>query len=325
MNNEPLVSIIIVNYNGKSHLEECLKSLIKIDYNNFEIILVDNNSTDGSREFINKFYTSVKLIMLDSNQGFAEPNNIGAKNAKGEFLLFLNNDTVVTPNFISELIKVINQNPKNVICQSLLLKPNGEVDSSGDFVDTWGRAYSSTNKTKVVKEILSARGASMMTRKDSFFELGGFDKNFFATFEDVDLGWRAWIWGYRVVIAPNSIVYHLGGQTVKNLSSEVKFHGVKNVIILSLVNFETSLAINNIIKHFFAILVKKSLRISIVPVPEQSSSVPSGKIILKGIFWVLQNLKYVLAKRRKVNSRRVMSTKDLLKKGLITSNYPQNV
>jgi len=321
MEEESLVSIIIVNYNGKKSLEKCLESLMKINYKNFEIILVDNNSSDDSCKFVKKFYGSVNLLILEKNYGFAEPNNMGSKKAKGEFLLFLNNDTIVMPNFISELIKVINQNPKNVICQSLLLKPNGTVESSGDFVDTLGRAYSSTNKIKEVKEILSARAASMMIRKNSFFELGGFDKNFFATFEDVDLGWRAWIWGYRVVIAPNSIVYHKGGQTVKNLSSEIKFHGVKNIITLSLVNFETALVLNNIIIHFFTILVKKLFRTSIVPDPEQSFSIPSGKIILKGMFWVLKNLNYVLAKRRKVNSRRVFSTKDLLKKNLITSNH----
>ena len=178
----PLVSVIIVNYNGKHHLEKCLPSLNAIDYSNVETILVDNNSTDGSIEFVEKSFSSIKITKLDKNYGFAEPNNIGAKIAKGEFILFLNNDTMVTSNFITELVKVINQDPKNVICQSLLLKSNGEVDSSGDFVDTLGIAYSSKNKTTEVKEILSARGACMLIRKKSFIELGGFDKNFFASF-----------------------------------------------------------------------------------------------------------------------------------------------
>ena len=107
MDNEkaPLVSVIIVNYNGKHHLEKCLRSLSKVDYKNYEIILVDNNSSDGSIEFVKESYPSVIIKKLDKNYGFAEPNNIGAKSANGEFLLFLNNDTYVEPNFISELVK----------------------------------------------------------------------------------------------------------------------------------------------------------------------------------------------------------------------------
>jgi len=196
-----LVSIIIINYNGKHHLEKCLKSLIQIDYKNYEIILVDNNSSDDSINFVKKFYPSVGIIQLEKNYGFAEPNNIGAKRATGEFLLFLNNDTIVKSNFISELVNVINTDSKIVICQSFLLKPNEEIDSSGDFVDTLGRAYSSRKKVSEVREILSARGAAMLVRKESFFDLGKFDKKFFASFEDVDIGWRAWLWGYRVILA----------------------------------------------------------------------------------------------------------------------------
>jgi len=314
----PLVSIIIVNYNGKTYLEECLSSLEKIDYKNYEIILVDNNSTDTSVEYVKNTYPSITIIKLNRNYGFAEPNNIGAKNAKGDYLLFLNNDTTVNPNFISEMVNVLEQDPQIAICQSLLLKPNGEVDSSGDFVDTLGRAYSSKNKENEVKKILSARGASMMVRKDSFWDLGGFDKRFFASFEDVDLGWRAWIWGYKIVLVPNSIVYHKGGQTVKQHLSEVRFHGVKNSLIIRLTNFETGLATSSIFKTLGVILFRKSFGISPVEEHEEIFPLPSVKIILRGVMWVAKNFGYVLAKRKNVNSRRKRTTKDLLNLGLIT-------
>ena len=134
----PKVSVIIVNYNGKTLLEKCLESLVKVNYENFEIILVDNNSTDGTVEFVTKTYPSIIIIKLDSNRGFAEPNNIGAKIASGKYLLFLNNDTIVTPNFISEMVKVIEKDKKIAICQSLLLRLDGSIDSSGDFIDQLG-------------------------------------------------------------------------------------------------------------------------------------------------------------------------------------------
>ena len=313
-----LVSIIIINYNGKHHLEKCLKSLMQIDYKNYEIILVDNNSIDDSINFVKKFYPSVGIIQLEKNYGFAEPNNIGAKKATGEFLLFLNNDTIVKPNFISELVKVINTDSKIAICQSFLLKPNGEIDSSGDFVDTLGRAYSSRKKVSEVREILGARGAAMLIRKESFFDLGKFDKSFFASFEDVDMGWRAWLWGYRVVLVPSSVVYHTGGQTIKNISDEIRFHGIKNTLMLRLVNFELSLAIKSIIKLFFVSFMRKIFRVKIISDPEEGPPLPSYGITFKGVSWVIKNLGYVLEKRKLVNKKRVLSTKELIEKGLIT-------
>ena len=216
------------------------------------------------------------------------------------------------------MVKVLQNDSKIAICQSLLLKTNGEIDSSGDFVDTLGRAYSSKNKVNEVKKILSARAASMMVRTYSFWDLGGFDKKFFASFEDVDLGWRAWIWGYKIVVVPNSIVFHVGGQTVKQHSSAVRFHGVKNSLIIRLTNFETRLAASSIIKSFGIVLLRKTFGISVVTDPEKTLPLPSIKIIFRGIGWVLKNLNYILAKRRIVNSRRVRSSKDFLKLGLIT-------
>jgi len=312
----PLVSVIIVNYNGKHHLEKCLESLMKVDYEKYEVILVDNNSTDNSVEFVKNVYPSVIIIKLDKNYGFAEPNNIGAKIAKGDFLLFLNNDTKVNPNFIQEMVGVINQDPKIAICQSLLLKPNGEVESSGDFIDTIGRAYMSKEKVTEVKEILGARGACMMVRKNIFWELGGFDKNFFASFEDIDLSWRAWIWGYKIVLVPNSIVYHTGGQTVQLLRSEIKFHGVKNTLVLCFTNFEAPL--NKIIKLFYVSLMKKSFGISVGTDYELARPLPSFGTVFRGLMWVLKNFKYVLVKRKKVNSRRARTTEELVQRGLIT-------
>ena len=100
----PKVSIIIVNHNGKTLLEKCLESLFKVNYENFEVILVDNNSTDDTVEFVTKNHPSIILLKLNSNKGFAEPNNIGSKIATGKYLLFLNNDTIVTPSFISEMV-----------------------------------------------------------------------------------------------------------------------------------------------------------------------------------------------------------------------------
>ena len=327
----PKVSVIIVNFNGKNLLEKCLNSLFKIDYDNFEVILVDNNSTDESVDFIIKNYPSITPIKLDSNKGFAEPNNIGSKSAKGEYLLFLNNDTVVTPNFISEMIKVIENNDQIGICQSLLLKPNNTVDSSGDFIDGLGVVFSSKKIPNNIEKISSAKGASLLIRKKLFTDLGGFDKKFFATFEDVDLGWRTWILGYNVVIVPKSIVYHVGGQTINQLKSKIAFHGFKNQISMKITNFETKLVLKKLIIFFIKygfrelkIWMDYSLtgttRLTPTKYEEKIAQKPNFIIILKSLFWIMTNSKYLMKKHHEINSKRVLETKKLEELGVIFNN-----
>ena len=329
----PKVSIIIVNYNGKELLQKCLDSLLKVNYDNFEIILVDNNSTDGTVEFITKNYPSLIIIKLDSNKGFAEPNNVAAKISKGKYLLFLNNDTVVTPNFISEMVKVMETDKKIAICQSLLLKPDGSVDSSGDFIDHLGVVYNSKTKIDEIREVSSARGASMLVRSDIFEKLDGFDQKFFITFEDVDLCWRSWILGYRVLIIPTSIVYHEGGITIKKIKSEIAFHGFKNQLAMKITNFEPILAMKNMmlffgiygireLKIWLDYTISGSTKLSSTEYEDNIAPKPSFKVIAKSIFWILSNYGYLLKKQRTINKNRVYST-TILKKMNIIHNVKQ--
>ena len=326
----PKVSIIIVNHNGKTLLEKCLESLFKVNYENFEVILVDNNSTDDTVEFVTKNHPSIILLKLNSNKGFAEPNNIGSKIATGKYLLFLNNDTIVTPSFISEMVSVIENDNKIAICQSLLLKPDQSIDSSGDFIDHLGVVYNSTKKTDDIREISSARGASMLVRKNIFDILEGFDEKFYVSFEDVDLGWRAWMIGYKVVLTPTSIVYHVGGQTIKSKKSEIAFHGFKNQLTMKITNFEPSLAIRNtllfFIRYGFRELkiwldykIKGTTTLTATDYENKIAEKPSFKIITKSIIWILSNPKYLLKKQRQIRFSRKVSTEALMKMNIITN------
>ena len=326
----PKISVIIVNYNGKKLLENCLESLFKTDYNNFEVILVDNNSTDGSMEFVTKNYPKIIVIKLDSNKGFAEPNNIGTKIAKGEYLLFLNNDTVTTTNFISEMVNVLEKDEKIAICQSLLLKPDGNIDSSGDFIDKMGIVYNSKTKTDEIKEISSARGACMLIRKKIFDKLGGFDEKFFFSFEDVDLGWRSWILGYKVVIVPNSIVYHDAGKTSSKLKSEAAYHGLKNQLSMKITNFEPRFALRSLLLFFFVYgsreikiwfdyKIKGSTTMTSTNYEDKIAENPSIKIVIKSISWIFKNIRYLQRKHHRVNESRIMSTNSLEKIRIITN------
>ena len=329
----PKVSVIIVNYNGKHLLSKCLESLSTINYENLEVILVDNNSTDESIEFVTKNYPSIILLKLNKNKGFAEPNNLGAKLAKGEYLLFLNNDTVVTENFIDEMIKVIDNDKKIAICQSLLLKPDGSIDSSGDFLDDLGVVYNSKTKIDQIREISSARGASMLIRSDVFKELNGFDEKFFVSFEDVDICWRAWILGYRVLVIPTSTVFHSGGSTIKKIKSEIAFHGFKNQLAMKVTNFEPGLSVKKMLLFFCTYGVRElkiwldytisgSTKISSTEYEDNIAPKPSFRIIAKSILWIISNYGYLLKKQRKINKNRVYSTA-VLKKMNVLHNVKQ--
>ena len=318
--NLPLVSIIIVNLNGKLHLKTCLEFLSKINYENYEIIVMDNNSKDGSIEFIENNYPEIKIKKLDKNHGFAYPNNIGVKDSKGEFIVFLNNDTFVDSNFIIELIKVLQKDSQIAIGQSLLLKKDGTVDSSGDFIDNLGRAYSNHEIPNNVSYILSPRAACMIIRKNVFFELGGFDEDYFVSFEDVELGWKSWLWGYKSVIVPSSIVYHDGGKTVKTISDEIAFHGVKNTISLRMTHFDFFDSIRSITLMIFVVIFQKFFKINLAYNKNLKFNPPKLKILFKGLFWIISNLPNIYRKRKKIKSGTAVKNSFLRKQGLITSN-----
>jgi len=314
----PLVTIIIVNYSEKDLLSDCIESVEKTSYDNFEIIVVDNNSKDNSVEFLNKEYPNIKVLELDRNNGFAIPNNLAAQTAKGKYLVFLNNDTVVKPNWLIELVSVLEKENEIKIAQSLLLKPDGLVDSSGDFIDHLGRAYSKHDIPKENRHILSPRAACMIISKEFFLDLGGFDESYFATFEDVELGWKCWLFGYKVILVPNSIVIHKGGKTIKKLNEEISFHGVKNSISLRITHFDLQDSIRTLFSMFFILFFKKIFKISLVNEIDQRLNIPNIYTITRAIFWVLKNMNKISNKRKIIRSRRKTNNQELKNLGLIT-------
>jgi GT2 family glycosyltransferase len=337
----PLVSVIIVNYNGEVYLDKCLDSLRATTYPNFEVLVIDNNSTDQSSDLVKRNYPYVKLIKLKTNQGFAVANNLAAKEAKGDFYIFLNNDTVVTKTWLSELVNAIieSEDKEVAIAQSFLLRQNGEIDSSGDFIDRFGRAYSSKLKNPPDRrQIMSARAASMIVKKQVFWELGGFEEMFFASFEDVHLGWKAWIAGYKVILASNSIVYHFTGQTVKRLKNRMNFHSMKNQACIILLNFEFPLCIKNLMS--LIPLYKPSIKSTKQAQDRQGASDKQArrgedqdlntitpeiysnpvllKDVLKTLLWMSSHCLMLYKRYRQINRMRVRSTDCLNKMGLIT-------
>ncbi len=315
----PSVSIIILNHNGINLLGRCLSSIIKTSYPNFEIVIVDNNSTDGSPDFIRKNFPSCRIIALDHNEGFSRANNIAAKDVSSKYVLFLNNDTFVTDgHWLGELVRVIDRDDSIVIAQSLLMRPTGEVDSSGDFATKRGITYNSKiMDSKNPRLILSARGASMIVRREFFLSVGGFDDDYYISFEDVELGWKANIWGYKVVMVPTSVVYHLGGTTTRNMSEIITFHGLKNQLSLLTTHFETGRAVTNLILYFARLLLR-FFKLTFKLGKNEEMFVVDKSAVFRAIMWYFRNFGTIRAKAKHINKLRKKSTSELVEIGVIS-------
>lgn len=243
----PRVTIIIVSRNGREHLGPCLDSLGQLDYppDLIEILVVDNASEDGTEAFIQKQYPAVRVIRLERNLGFAEPNNIAAAEAKGEYLAFLNNDMTVDRSWLGEMVKLATD-PDGADCVGgrVLSWDGREVDFSGGVVNFEGRGFQvgykagSGETAEDGGEIFFPNGGSLLIRKEVFLDVGGFDPDYFAYYEDVDLGWRLWLYGHRVVFSRGAVTYHRHGGTTRGIPEfKKRFLRQRNALFTLMKNY----------------------------------------------------------------------------------------
>ena len=324
----PLVSIIIVNFNQKQLTLNCLESLNKVTYPNYEIILVDNGSTDGSFEAIKNINFKIlgsKLILIKNrtNLGFTGGNNIGYKKAKGKYILLLNNDTQVFKDFLEPLVDRLENNPKVGIVQSkLLLMENHELlDNVATYLTITGFlfyiGYLEKNSARYDKFIysFSAKGASMMIKK-SILKTGLFDESYFAYFEETDLCWRTWILGFFVGYEPKSIVYHKMGATSLAMKSEfTQYHSFKNRIRTILKNTSTTTL-------FWMLPIHLLLVIGLIVVFFLSGKRKVALAVIKSIWWNVENIGKTLNLRKKIQATRQINDYVLFK--YVLKNPPIN-
>jgi len=251
----PLVSIIVLNYNGKEIIRSCLNSILRSDYSNFEVILVDNGSTDDSIEQVEKLFGldfRVKIVRNDRNLGYCEGNNIGIHYAKGEIIVFLNNDTEVDVDWLKEVMIMFIRDSTIGAAQPKLLNyyfPE-KIDSLGGFINLYG--FTSGGNLNIndmpslePHEIFFAVGSAMFVRKKVLNEIGIFDPYYFMFCEDVDLSWRIRLKGYKIILIPKSIVYHRISFTAEKASSiRISWYIRKNRLTTLIKNYE----ISNLIK-----------------------------------------------------------------------------
>jgi GT2 family glycosyltransferase len=207
-------SVVIIAFNDKQHLPDCLDALLV--QNNAEVIIVDNASSDGSAELVETAYPHVRLVKAGRNLGFGGGNNLGASVAQGEYLVFLNSDTIADKNWLHPLLSVMERDPSiGLATVKLLLMHDPErINTCGNDVHFTGfgylRAYGTCADTYTQdEEVCAISGAAFAIRKDLFHSLGGFDECFFPAYvEDTDLSWQVRLAGYRNVVVADSIVFH---------------------------------------------------------------------------------------------------------------------
>jgi GT2 family glycosyltransferase len=217
MKSDPFISVIIPNWNGKRHLAECLESLKRQTFDNFETILVDNGSTDGSVEFVRERYGEwIRVIRIEKNLGFTGGNNVGIHCARGKFIVLLNNDTWAEPTWLKELAEGIGPDTRIGIWGSKILSyyQRDRIQAVGELIywDGLNRARGQYEQDKgqydEVEEILFPPGCGAMYRKELFGKIGVFDEDFFAYGDAAEVGLRARMAGWKCLSVPKAVIYH---------------------------------------------------------------------------------------------------------------------
>jgi GT2 family glycosyltransferase len=310
-----LISIIVLNYNEPQITVRCLGSLKDLMYKNYEIILVDNGSVEDIEKYV-KSSEQIKIIKNKKNLGYAEGNNVGVKIAKGDLIVFLNNDVVVEKDFLNPLVEKLLSDPQIAAVQPKILQyPKKQlVDSVGSYFMSTGFLYHVGHNKKDQKkyqkeaEIFTMKGACMIFKKKVLDKVGILDKDYFAYFEETDLCQRVLLAGYKIVYTPTSVIYHEGGQTSKKLQSTfVQFHSYKNRIYTYCKNLEAPTLLKVLPLHLLLCEVVSALYLV------------TGKFSLawsiqRAILWNMGRIGKIKQERKKIKKLRKLRDNEYLPK-----------
>lgn len=314
------VSVIIVNYNGYEYVRRCVEAVLANCYPDFEIIVVDNGSTDSSVERLLADFPGlgVRFVPLQTNLGPSAARNRAARIATGEFFAFLDNDTKPDGDWLVVPVERMNADPSigAIQCRLMLLREPNRFDYVGDYLGTYGFLIQSVyageedvGQADSESVILSAKSAGMLVRRSAFVETGGFDDDYFIYVEETDLGLRLWLMGYRAIYVPESRVLHEFGTSSVILGHQqnalAKFHGTKNYVLTLLKNLETRTLLRILPRHI-------SLWCGYAVLNLAQRRWQSSGLILAGLWWNVTHLGPTLKKRRLIQRRRRVNDRTIL-------------
>ncbi len=242
------VSVVILNWNGSEMLRNFLPSVVEFsNLDNVEVCVADNGSTDDSCEMITAEFPSVRLIELDRNYGFAQGYNEALKHVDATYVILLNSDVEVTSGWLEPMMEYLDSHPEIAACQPKILSYKNKeyfeyAGAAGGFIDRYGypfcrgRIFQNVEKDNGqyddIRNIMWATGAALFIRLDDYRNVGGLDDRFFAHMEEIDLCWRLRSRGRGIVCIPQSVVYHVGGATLKKENPKKTFLNFRNNLLL---------------------------------------------------------------------------------------------
>lgn len=262
---EPLVSIIIVYWNNQKTIIPCLSALVAQTFLDFEIVLIDNGSTDeGLNHIVQQFpQLDLRIERLLANKGFAVGNNIGARLARGEWLALLNTDAFPSPDWLATLTEATRRRPEFSFFASCLIQAQNHLrfDGAGDVYHITGLAWRRfhdlplTPAGLIEEEVFSPCGAAALFRREAFLRIGGFDEDYGSYHEDVDLGFRLRLHGERCLYVPQATVYHIGSVSFGKKGAFVIYHGHRNLMWTYFKDMPARLFWKYLPAHLFAMFI----------------------------------------------------------------------
>ncbi|MBU3957241.1 glycosyltransferase family 2 protein [Patescibacteria group bacterium] len=318
---KPKTAVIVLNYNGKQFLDDCLSSLKKQTFRDYQVWVLDNASSDGSVDYIKKRYPWVKVIENERNDGTAEGSNVAARNTDSKYIVFMSNDIKADKNCLKYLVETLDEDEKVAICSSKLLrfekdKKTGKylIDNVGGDLDIygfgWPRGVQKTGKKwDKKKDVAFSYGGSFIIRRQLFEKIGGYDRRYFTLGDDIDFSWRIQLLGYRVVVNPASFVYHKVSATLGVIyqTPQRRFWSERNCLRTLLKNYEA--------KNLFLILpryfVIETMEMGFFLFLKRQPRVVFG--LIKAFLWNLVNLPDTLRERVRIQKMRVVGDKEILK------------
>lgn len=299
----PLVSIVVLSWNGRHLLEMCLDACLDQSYGPIELMVVDNASTDGTEGFVvSRYGDRVRFVALNQNNGYARGNNEGLRRAHGDLLVTLNNDTQVAPNWIEELVGAIGQSDTIGACASRQMRMHdpGEFDAIGVGIHTNGSSFGvgtgeqDQGQYDRPLEVFGAHGASAMYRRQALEDAGLFDEDFFAYEEEFDLNWRLRLLGWRCVYVPGARLAHMGGASVKRKPGLMDYLKIRNRFYCLLKNYPIG-----VLPHGLPSILKNEVgNAYLAAVRGQSFRYTARRDVFPAMGRMLKRRKHIQRKRR---------------------------
>jgi len=322
MTSEPSITIIIPHYNGQKILSDCLLSIRQNTYTSYRTLVIDNGSQDGSQDMVRQDFPEVNLIENEKNLGYAGACNQGMMLAESEFILLLNNDTVMPPHFLQEMFRVISSNEMIAAVQPKILSiqdkqyfdysggAGGEMDILG-YPFARGRIFDVVEKDKGQYDVLSSRvfwtsGCALLLRRKVLATVGYLDEDFFAHQEEIDLNWRFQLAGFENHVALSTYIYHYSGYTLRSHNQYKMYLNHRNNLIMMLKNYSVL---------YLLVLFPIRLLLELIAVIADTIlwDGKRAKAILKALFFITTHPLFILRKRYQVQKLRRVSDRGIWK------------